>query len=81
MSLSITQLIALAGEDNVRCQWLHHSSAGWIFNVKKGTTCRFHTARENMPNLDGTCERVGIVLWFERDVVEKAEHHNSTKEP
>jgi len=70
--MSITDLIRLTGEENLPCQWIHDSSADWQLAAKKGyARCCFATAPENMPSLDGTARRVGIVLWFTQEVLEK----------
>lgn len=67
--MNLSELILAIGDDNVVFQNLDHCASDLNYTAKRGTTITFGT---DVPlNLKGT-EKLGLVLWFDREAVAKA---------
>lgn len=67
--MNLSSLILAVGDDNVQFQNLDQCASDINYSAKKGTKITFGT--DCPVNLDGT-EKLGLVLWFDREAVAKA---------
>jgi len=68
--MKISELILAIGDDNVEFQNLDKSLTAADYHHRKGTTITFATQMRLHPT-KGT-EKLGIVLWLDRDAVNAA---------
>ncbi len=66
MSVSVCDLIAQLGDDNIQLQNLDNCATKLNYSKKNGTAITFVTETPLTPQ--GT-ERLGLVLWLPRDKV------------
>lgn len=71
--MKMSELIATVGDDKVRFQNLDHDSHT-IDKTKHGTKITFYTDAIQAEELlgDGKTEKIGLVLWMPRKLVEAA---------
>lgn len=67
--MTLSELIAAVGDDNVRFQRLDESATELDWNHKSGGRITFATSEVITPK--GT-EHFGLVLWLPRDALKKA---------
>jgi hypothetical protein len=67
--MRLSEMIAAIGDDNVKIQNLDEASITLDWDAKKGTRISFGTEIPLRP--DGT-ERLGLVIWLDREAVRKA---------
>lgn len=68
--MKVSTLIATIGDDNVRFQNLDQCAKSLDWNIKSGGQITFVTPERIIPG-KGT-DRLGLVLWLDRDAVSKA---------
>jgi len=68
--MKMSELILAIGDDNVEFQNLDQCLAAADYSHKKGTTITFATGMRLHPS-NGT-EKLGIILWLDRDAVKAA---------
>lgn len=68
MALKLSELIAMYGDDKVRLQNLDVAGRTIDYHHKKGTTITFGT---DEPIASGGMERLGLVVWLDRERVKE----------
>lgn len=67
--MKLSALILAIGEDKIGIQTLDNCATTLNYSAKSGTKITFGTDQPLTPN--GT-EKLGIVIWLDRDAVKKA---------
>jgi len=69
--MSIVDIVNKVGIENVRCQTIHQSSPD-VRLIRKGTELRITFSSEPQDVFKvAHGERIGIVVWFDRELLEK----------
>lgn len=72
--MSLSEMIRLIGDENIRVQNVFQSSEGMNYSKKKGgTTIRLFTQEVSADDLlSQTPKRIGLVIWFDREIYKKS---------
>ena len=75
----MSELILAVGDDNVQIQNLDTCSIDLSWDHKKGTTVKFGTEVGVIPSKG--LDKLGIVVWFDRDKVDAVLHPQKAANP
>lgn len=67
--MKMSELILAIGDDNVEFQSLDQCAVSLNYTAKSGTKITFGTQRSVTP---GGTDKLGLVLWLDRDAVKAA---------
>ena len=70
--MGLSELLQKIGDDNYQTQILSRNLIKSQL-VDHQAELTFVTAPENMPNILGDCQNIGIVVWLDKDVLKKAQ--------